>query len=175
MPLERPHFLEETLTKIYISIIAERTFLSLAAIALWVTVVGYDDDFWSAGASSLDIVHCFLLEPTDFWSTSWTRVHFLAAAILLWGAFADFVRPLQTNRRSCWRPSCNVGCRGRPTRCFCASVPFWAFLLVMIGTPICIIPPGWAMARFFEAVLPEWCDPMTYNIARMDYVKMKLI
>ena len=29
-------------------------------------LVGYDNDFWSAGASSLDIVHCFLLEPTDF-------------------------------------------------------------------------------------------------------------
>ena len=49
------------------------------------TIVGYDDDFWSAGASSLDTVHCLLLDSTDFWSTSWTRVHFSVAAILLWG------------------------------------------------------------------------------------------
>ena len=34
--------------------IAERMFLSLAAVGLWATVVGYDDDFWSAGVSSLD-------------------------------------------------------------------------------------------------------------------------
>ena len=67
-----PHFLEETLTKISVSIIAERTFLSFAAVGLWASVVGFDDDFRSAGASSLDIVQCFLLEPTDFWSTSRT-------------------------------------------------------------------------------------------------------
>ena len=50
----------------------------------------------------------FLINQQDN-STFWT------AAILLWGAFSDFVRPLQTNRRS-WRPSCNVGCRGRDDR-----------------------------------------------------------
>ena len=144
-----PHFLEETLTKISISSIAERMFLSLAAVALWATVVGYDDDFGSAGVSSLDIVHCFLLKPTDFWSTSWTRVHFWHAAILLWGALADFVRSLQTNRRS-WRPSCNVGCRGWLIRWLCASVPFLAFLFGVIGTPICIIPLGRAIARFLR-------------------------
>ena len=32
--LERPHFLEETLTKKSVSIIAELTFLSFAAVAL---------------------------------------------------------------------------------------------------------------------------------------------
>ena len=40
-----PHFLEETLTKISISVVAELTFLSFAAVFLWATVVGYDGDF----------------------------------------------------------------------------------------------------------------------------------
>ena len=48
MPLERPHFLEEPFTKNSISSIAERMFLTLAAVALWATVAGYGDDFWSA-------------------------------------------------------------------------------------------------------------------------------
>ena len=99
MPLERPpppHFLAETLTKISISSIVERTFISFAVVALCVRVIGYDDDFWSVGASSLDIVHYFLLEPTDFWTTSWTRVHFWAVANLTWELFQEFVRPMQT-------------------------------------------------------------------------------
>ena len=36
---------EETFTKISISMIAERTFLSFAAVALGSRVVGYDDGF----------------------------------------------------------------------------------------------------------------------------------
>ena len=102
--------------------------------------------------SSLDIVHYFLLEPTEFWSSSWTRVHFWAVAHSLLGALADFVRPLQTNRRS-WLTSCNVGCRSRPIRCFYVSVPFCMGIPVRhdgYPRPVCIIPLGRVMAQFLR-------------------------
>ena len=66
LPLCRPHFLEENLNQNLCGIIAEHTFLPFAAVALGVTVVGYDDGFQSARASSLQIVHAILLEPTDY-------------------------------------------------------------------------------------------------------------
>ena len=52
----------KTSSKMYSNTMAEQTFLPFASVALLATVVGYDDGFRSAGASSLDIVHGILLE-----------------------------------------------------------------------------------------------------------------
>ena len=175
MPLERPIFLEETLTKISISTIAERMFLSFAAVALWATVVGCDDDFRSGRASSVDIMHSSLLEPTDFWSTAWTRVHLLAAAILLGGG-GGHLRALFGHCRP------TLGADDHPV--MLGSRPTYTMFLCkcpQLGIPVRDdrhpnFPLGRAMARFFEAVLPEWSDPMTYTIARMmEFVQIKLI
>ena len=90
MPLERPHFLEETLTKISSSIIAERTFLSFAAVALWAMVVSYDDHFFgqqelppwtSCTASSLN--QPIFDQPAG--------QGYIFAAILLWGHLRTLV------------------------------------------------------------------------------------
>ena len=139
-----PHFLEKNSTTISSSTMAEQTFLPSAAATLWTTVVGYDDGLRSAGASSLDIVHCFLLEPTDYWSASFEVLAFSSGGHLR--TLCGYI--LRTDRRSWW-PSFNVVCRGRPSQCFGASFPFWAFLFRMVDTSICIIPLGRAMACFW--------------------------